>query len=711
MQICLELQCGSRTILLFSFATLKSDGDNSPQSTTHYSLPLISICTEDLLLMISRCHFNRTDSLPLVAWILCLSVALIRSVSRTSNFVCLVWFCLLNTILLVPVSAQERAAYIREHYQKAEYKIPMRDGVLLHTTVYRPRDENTDYPILMNRTPYSCRPYGEEMARSIGPSAYLEREGFIFVKQDVRGRWNSEGTYDNMRPHVPLVNEISESSDTYDTIEWLLVNVPGNNGKVGISGISYPGFYAAAALPEHHPALVASSPQAPIADFYFDDFHHQGAFIQMYWTAVGTFGYQHQGPTTENWIPPLSPRPTGNAYDFYLKLGSLKNSNQYYAEGNFFWQQLTQHPNYDEFWQQRSILPHLANQENPIRTNVMTVGGWFDAEDLYGPLNIYQAIEKNHPDAFNVLVMGPWSHGQWASSAPNTLVGNLDFGTGISDYYQREVELPFFQHFLKGQGSGPAFEALVYDTGRGEWKTFDQWPPQAATPEKLYLGTQQYLGFTPSESSEDYSEFTSDPAAPVPYRKKSDLVIRFTPRPYMTDDQRFATEHPDVLVFQTDILEQDVTLVGPLFANLNVSTTESDSDWIVKLIDVYPDDTPNQPTTPAGIELAGYQQMVRSEVFRGRFRNSYSQPEPFVPNQVALVRVPLQDVFHTFRKGHRIMIHVQSSWFPLVDRNPQKYVPNIFEAEETDFVKASHRVYHNEQQSSWIEVQRLETPQ
>jgi len=600
----------------------------------------------------------------------------------------------------------DRSAYIQQHYEKVEYRVPMRDGIRLHTTVYRPKDRSRSYPLLMNRTPYSCRPYGAELARSIGPSAYLERAGYIFVKQDVRGRWNSEGSYDNMRPHVPHEEGISESSDTYDTIEWLLANLEGHNGKVGISGISYPGFYSAAALPEHHPALVASSPQAPIADFFFDDFHHQGAYILMYWTATGTFGYQHNGPTTENWVPALSPTPTGNAYDFYMSLGPLKNSRKYFGEDCFFWKQLSSHPNYDEFWQRRSILPPLARNEQPIRTNVMTVGGWFDAEDLYGPLNIYQTLEQNHPDMFNCLVMGPWSHGQWASAAPNTQVGNLDFGTGISDYYQRQVELPFFEHFLKGVAEKPDFEALVYDTGRGAWQTFSHWPPQESESFGMHLSDQNHLSFTP-QSVAGFQQFDSDPAKPVPYRQMSDLTIRFTPRPYMTDDQRFATEHPDVLVYQTEVLDEDVTLVGPLSAHLQVSTTQSDADWIVKLIDVYPADTPNQATTPAGIQLGGYQQMVRSEVFRGRFRNSFSAPEPFVPHEVTPVRVPLQDVFHTFKKGHRIMIHVQSSWFPLVDRNPQKFVENIFEADEDDFVRATHRVYHGGEAGSWIEVRRM----
>lgn len=604
----------------------------------------------------------------------------------------------------------DRAGYIRANYTKAEYRIAMRDGVELHTTVFVPKDASRQYPIVINRTPYSCRPYGAEMHRSIGPSSYMEREGFIFVKQDVRGRWNSADQFDNMRPHVPHQQGISESSDTYDTIEWLLANVPGNNGRVGITGISYPGFYAAAALPEHHPALVASSPQAPIADFFFDDFHHQGAYTLMYWTATPTFGYQHSGPTTTNWTKPIEPRPQGNAYDFFLKLGPLKNSKNYFGEDCFFWNQIVSHPNYDEFWQQRSILPHLSKPEVPIRSNVMTVGGWFDAEDLYGPLQIYRRIEQHHPETFNILVMGPWSHGQWASSLNNTQIGYIDFGPGISDFYQKEVELPYFNYFLKQQGTPPDFEALVYDTGAAKWHKFDQWPPQAAKPTELNFGSQRSLTFSPITVENSYSEFDSDPANPVPYRRMQDVRIQFTPRQYMTDDQRFAAERPDVLVFESDVLDQPVTVIGPITACLHVSTTQTDADWVVKLIDVYPEDTPNQANTPEGIQLGGYQQMVRSEVFRSRFRNSYSQPEPLVPGQVTEIQVPLQDVFHTFRPGHKIMIQVQSSWFPLIDRNPQKYVSNIFEADEEDFVKATHRLYHDASHPSHLELMTLSVP-
>ncbi len=610
-----------------------------------------------------------------------------------------------STIQAQPI---DRGGYIKANYTKLETRIKMRDGAELHTTVFAPKDKSQQYPIIISRTPYSCRPYGEEMHRAIGPSAHLEREGFIFVKQDVRGRWNSSDKYDNMRPHVPHKEGISESSDTYDTIEWLIHNVPGNNGKVGITGISYPGFYSAAALPEHHPALVASSPQAPIADFFFDDFHHQGAYTLMYWTATPTFGYQHNGPTTNNWTKNIEPRPSGNAYDYFLKLGSLKNSSKYFGDDCFFWKELASHPNYDEFWQRRSILPHLGNVEVPIKTNIMTVGGWFDAEDLFGPLQIYRQIEKYHPNTFNVLVMGPWSHGQWSSTANNTQIGYIDFGPGISDYYQREVELPYFNYFLKEKGNPPDFEALVYDTGLGKWDKFSAWPPQAAKTGNLYLGGDRCLGLTPpTQTQKAYSEFVSDPANPVPYRKMEDNVIQFTPRQYMTDDQRFASARPDVLVFESEVLTKEVTLIGPLTAVLNVTTTQSDADWIVKLIDVYPDDTPNQATTPKGVSLAGYQQMLRSEVFRSRFRNSYSKPEPMVPGQVTEVRVPLQDVYHTFKKGHKIMVHVQSSWFPLIDRNPQKYVDNIFEANDEDFVKATHRVYHDPKNTSRIEMQML----
>jgi uncharacterized protein len=593
-------------------------------------------------------------------------------------------------------------------YEKREAKIAMRDGVKLHVSIYSPRDKSQPYPIMLNRTCYSCQPYGEQnYPNHIGPSKFMEAEGYIFVKCDVRGRWNSEGKFDNMRPHVPGDGAIDESSDTYDTIEWLLKNVPNNNGKVGISGISYPGFYSAAALPEHHPALVAASPQAPVSDFYFDDFHHQGAFLLSYFVATATFGYQHNGPTTTSWYK--SPKPSSeDAWTFYRSITPLNKAKEYYGEDNFFWQELVEHPNYDEFWQKRSILPHLKN----VKTNVMTVGGFFDAEDLYGPLHIYQELEKNNPGIHNTLVMGPWGHGDWARATPIQVVGNVPFGPNIAEAYQRDIEAPFFRHFLKGVGEKPNTEAHIFDTGHREWKSFESWPPKNASDSALYLSADRRLTTQPQPSREKpFDEFTSNPADPVPYRDRPDIRLQFTPRQYMTDNQKFASQRRDVLVFETDVLQEPLTIVGDITAELFVSTSQSDADWVVKLIDVYPDDHPQLPGTPANITLAGYQQMVRSEVLRGRFRNSFERPEPFESNKVTQVNVPLQDVLHTFKPGHRVMVQLQSSWFPLIDLNPQKFVPNIFKATEEDFVPAVHRVYHDEKKLCRLKIRLLPSVQ
>ncbi len=578
----------------------------------------------------------------------------------------------------------------------------MRDGKRLHTTIYAPRDQSQKYPIMVKRTPYSNQPYGaERYPGRIGPSKYLEDSGFIFVLQDVRGRWMSEGQYDNMRPHVAGDANIDESSDTYDTIEWLLKNIKNHNGRVGMWGISYPGFYTAAALPEHHPALIAASPQAPISDFYFDDFHHQGAYLLSYFLATATFGYQHHGPTGSLWYRSVRPNRSVDAWDFYLNMVPVADAAGYYGNDNFFWQQLVEHPNYDKFWQQRSILPHLKN----IKTNVMTVGGWFDAEDLYGPLNIYQNIERENPDTFNTLVMGPWSHGDWASrNAPQATVGNVAFGKNLSDFYQREIEAPFFLHFLKDQGARPKFEAMVYDTGSKQWQAFPAWPPKNAKKTKLHLRDDHSISKESPTTDHTKLEFISDPKNPVPYRARKDIKFSFTPRPYMTDDQRFASSRPDVMVFQTPPLSEPITFTGDILANLNVSTSGTDADWIVKLIDVYPDDYGQRNISPTGANLSGYQQMVRSEVMRGRFRENHSHPIPFQPGEVTTVKVPLQDVYHTFRPGHRIMVHVQSTWFPLIDRNPQTFVDNIFKARLEDYQAATHSLHLGNETGCWLEA-------
>jgi putative CocE/NonD family hydrolase len=606
--------------------------------------------------------------------------------------------------LALPARGQAAPDFAARNYTKLMVRIPMRDGVRLHTTIYAPRDLSQPYPFLMTRTPYSTQPYDpDRFDRRLGPSEDLVQEKYIFVHQDVRGRWMSAGKYDNMRPHVPHGQGISESSDTYDTIEWLLNNVSNHNGKVGLWGISYPGFYTAAALPEHHPALVAASPQAPIADFFFDDFHHHGAFFQSYFIAVATFGYQHSGPTSQQWYRSIQP-PNPDAWSFHTNLGPMSQAGRFYGPDNFFWKQLVEHPNYDQFWQARSILPHLKN----VKTAVLTVGGLFDAEDLYGPFNIYRELEQHNPDIYNVLVMGPWSHGDWASvRGEQQVVGKVAFGPNQSRYYQREIEAPFFRHFLKGEGTPPAFEALVFDTGLLRWRTFSSWPPSAAEDTRFFFRDGQGLSEEgPQADDGPYSEFISDPANPVPYRKREDIRLQFTPRQYMSDDQRFAGQRSDVLIFQTEPLAEDLTLTGEVIAHLAVSTSEGDADWVVKLIDVLPDDHPFIPGSEPGLNFGGFQMMVRSEVMRGRFRNSYQDPQPFAANRVETVRFPLQGVCHTFKAGHRMMIQVQSTWFPLVDRNPQKYVDNIFKAKAQDFKTATHRVYHGVD-ASWIEVKNL----
>ena len=599
-------------------------------------------------------------------------------------------------------SEAELAAFIRNNYDKAEYQIPMRDGARLFTSVYSPKDTSRTYPFLMRRTPYSVAPYGEDaFPGTIGPSDVLARDLYIFVYQDVRGCFMSEGTFVNMTPHISSKTgdqDIDESTDTYDTIEWLISNVDNNNGRVGLWGISYPGFYAASSMIDAHPALAASSPQAPIADWWYDDFHHHGAtFLPHAFSFLYVFGQPRPELTTEFGQRFVFPTPDG--YQFFLDLGSLANVDERYFNGGVaFWTDgMVAHPNYDEFWQSRNILPHLKN----VAPAVMTVGGWFDAEDLYGPLNIYRSIEEKNPGAFNILVMGPWVHGGWARTAGEA-IGNVRFGAQTSIFYRKNIEAPFFNYYLKDEGQPDLPEAYVFETGANEWRTFNDWPPQQTESGSLYLTEEGRLSLDPPGNRGDaYDEYVSDPANPVPFT--GDIATGMT-REYMTDDQRFASRRPDVLVYQTEVLEEDITLVGPLLADLWVSTSGSGSDWIVKLIDVFPPDASDHGDLPRGMHMGDYHMMVRSESIRGRFRNDPANPEPFIPHRPTRIELPLQDVLHTFKRGHRIMIHVQSTWFPLVDRNPQTYVDNIFLAEEDDFIKATQRVYRSSRYSSQVRV-------
>ncbi len=605
----------------------------------------------------------------------------------------------------------EVAAYIRAHYTKFEHRIPMRDGARLFTAVYLPNDTSTTYPILMTRTPYSCAPYGaDRYPGSLGPIREFVEEGYIFVCQDVRGRFMSEGDFVNMRPHIARkssADDVDESSDTYDTIEWLLEHVPNNNGRVGLWGNSYPGFYSSAGMIDSHPALAAVSPNAPIADWFWDDMHHHGALIlPLTFNFFSVFGVARPEPTDE-W-PERFDHGTPDGYRFFLDIGPLENVNERYFNGDIaFWNAITEHPNYDEFWQARNILPHLKG----IGSAVMTVGGLFDAEDLYGPLKTYRAVEKNNPGIFNVLVMGPWRHGGWLRTGGDTL-GGADFGFKTSEIFRDKALLPFFNHFLKDGAAPNLPEAWVFETGANRWRAFEAWPPPDLRRESLYLYDGGGLGFEPPQTEgEAFDEFVSDPAKPVPYT--TEITTAWWAE-YMTEDQRFAARRPDVLVYRSQALEEDLTVAGPMMARLWVSTTGADADWVVKVIDEFPARLPGfEPDLdePDGDEpdLGHTQRLVRGEVFRGRFRSGYEKPEPFVPGEVTEVAFELQDVLHTFKRGHRIMIQIQSTWFPLVDRNPQSWVANIFEAEEDDFIKATHRVHRSSAHPTALEVGVLVT--
>lgn len=613
-----------------------------------------------------------------------------------------IFLVFLMVFITTPIFAQQDSLTSKD-YSKSQYDIEMRDGTKLHTVVYTPKNNSEEYPILIKRTPYSCRPYEEgRIPEQIISNPYMQSEGFIIVCQDVRGRWMSEGQYTTMTPNKSG-NQIDESSDTYDTVEWLINNIPNNNGKVGQWGISYPGFYTTAGLPDAHPAMAASSPQAPISDFFFDDFHHHGAYFISYWFVTPLFGIQHDGPTDTSWYD-FPETGTQDGYYFYSNLEPLTNTDKYFSEDNFFWQELVNHPNYDEFWQSRNILPHLKDIDHPV----MTVGGWFDAEDLYGPLNTYRSIEEKNPNITNTIVMGPWSHGQWASTNPHQMVGDIYFGENISQFYKKEIEYPFFMKHLKGADMGTLPEAYMFDTGLKKWNTFEDWPPKSVQNQSWFIHENGRLNEQkPKKTEKEFTEYESDLDNPVPYKEESDLV--FIPQDYMSDDQRFAARRPDVVTFETEVLKEDVTLAGDILTNLYVSTSGTASDWIVKVIDVYPPDTPESDHTPEHVELDNYHQMVRSEVIRGRFRDSYENPKPFEPNEVTHVDLPLQDIYHTFKQGHKIHIQIQSTWFPLVDLNPQKYVPNIFKAQEDDFTNTTQRVYHTPEYPTSIEVKVLNT--
>jgi putative CocE/NonD family hydrolase len=598
---------------------------------------------------------------------------------------------------------KELATWIKANYTKYEYRIAMRDGVHLFTAVYMPKDGSSSltYPILMQRTPYGIAPYGvDNYLKALGPSEQMARAKYIFAYQDVRGRYLSEGQFVNMRPHNPAKNspaDVDESSDTYDTIEWLVHNIPNNNGRVGMWGISYPGFYVAGGMIDAHPALKAVSPQAPIADWFIgDDFHHHGAlYLPHFFNFVVTYGQPRPEPTTKG--PPNFEHGTKDGYDFFKGIEPLPLANQKYLDVNVpLWNEVIQHPNYDAFWQARNLRPHIKN----IKPAVLTVGGWFDAENLFGALHVYEAAQKNNPAAPVRLVMGPWYHGGWRGSDGDHL-GPVSFNAKTSLFYRESIEAPFFDYYLKGRGEMNLPVAWVFETGTNAWRNYDAWPPKFVARKTLYFSANGKLLFEPpTEAGDVFDEYVSDPAKPVPFIDQTAIGMT---REYMTADQRLQGRRTDVLVYQTDPLEQDTTLAGPVAPSLDVSTTGSDSDWVVKLIDVYPADAPDPVPDSADVHMSGYEELIRGEPMRGRFRNSYEKPQPFQPGKVSKVEFEMPDVNHCFRRGHRIMIQVQSSWFPLVDINPQKFV-DIYTAKPGDFQKAVERVYRSRGAASHVDI-------
>jgi len=630
------------------------------------------------------------------------------------------------SILTTPLVAQNRPDApefdAKEHYTKYEYRIPMRDGVRLFTAVYVPKDSSRAYPFLIDRTPYSVGPYGVDQYRSqLGPSPEFDKAGYIFVFQDVRGRFMSEGQFVEMRPHVDNKKsnkDVDDASDLYDTIEWLLKNVANNNGNAGIWGISYPGFFTSASIIDSHPALKAASPQAPMTNLFMgDDAYHGGAFM-----LAANFGfYAFFKPQENPQLPPKAFVPfeydTNDGYDFFLNAGPIGNLSKLLQGKSALFDDQMRHDTFDDYWKARDLAPHMKN----IHCAVLTVGGWFDAEDLQGPFTTFRSIDKNNPGIFNALVVGPWVHGGWARYDGEHL-GRADFASNTGDFYRKNILFPFFEQYLKGTTGAKLPKAYVFETGTNVWRRYSAWPPKNAEPKALYLQANGGLSFeAPPGESSAFDEYVSDPAKPVPF---VNYTAQNVPQEYMVSDQRFAASRPDVLVYSTPVLQEDVTIAGPLSPKLFISTSGTDSDWDVKLIDVYPTDYPeskldaqkpedrNKPRADVGpptFAMGGYQQLVRGEPFRGKFRHSFEKPEPFTPGKVEEVNFTMQDVNHTFRRGHRIMVQIQSSWFPLTDRNPQTYV-NIPDAKPSDFVRAIERVYHNKADPSGIAVQVLANP-
>lgn len=603
------------------------------------------------------------------------------------------------------ISAQEvDENYIREHYTKSEVYIPMRDGTKLFTVIYAPKDQSQTFPILLHRTPYTVAPYGlDKYKSSLGNFNEMAKAGYIFAYQDVRGKWMSEGLFENIRPTklAKDKNGIDESTDTYDTIDWLVKNVKNTNKKVGMYGISYPGFYATASLVGSHPALKAVSPQAPVTDWFIgDDFRHGGAlFLFDAFRFMYSFDAPRPLPIDNSKGPKGFTLDSKDYYDFFLKHKSLGDLKSTYLDHTVkFWDDLAKHQILDTFWNKRTI----THQLKEVKPAVMVVGGTFDAEDVYGTFETYRKIEEQNKNNNSILVVGPWYHGGWVRSAGDSF-GDIRFGEKTSLYYQQHFELPFFDYYLKGKGDFKPAEANMYVTGSNEWKSFDQWPPKESKPMTYYFTQNNTLSTTKPQVDNAFIEYQTDPNKPVPFQEG---VITERTREYMIADQRFVANRPDVVVFETEPLEEDMTLTGPITANLQIAMTGTDADFVAKVIDVYPDTSSATSPVDDNVILKGYQMLVRGEVLRGRFRNSFTQPEPFIPNQITPVSIVLPDVAHTFKKGHRLMVQIQHTWFPLVEQNPSQFI-DVFEAKSSDFIKNTHRIYLDKDHPSALVIQVL----
>jgi hypothetical protein len=604
--------------------------------------------------------------------------------------------------------------FVRSHYTKYEYRIPMRDGVRLFTAVYVPKasafpDDPGPYPILMQRTPYSVAPYGEDKyPPHLGPSDEFEKSGYIFVYQDVRGRWMSEGAFVEMRPHIDVkksVKDVDDSSDASDTIDFLLKNVPNNNGKAGIWGISYPGFYTSASIIDGNPAIVAASPQAPMTDLFLgDDTYHGGAFmLSANFGFYAPFFYPQNNPESKE--PPVAfDFGTPDSYEFYLKAGNVANLETDYLKGtNYLFDDQFKHDTYDEYWQSRDLSRHMKN----VKCAVLVVGGWFDAEDLEGPHSTFNAISKFNPRTPITLVEGPWVHGGWARGDGDGL-GDVKFNAKTGDYFRAHIQFPFFEHYLKGKGETLP-RAIVFETGTNVWRRSDAWPPKAAAAKTLYFHADGKLSFDAPTEIKSADEYVSDPNHPVPFVGYTTDTV---PQRYMVDDQRYARYRPDVVTYESDPLTEDVTIAGPISPRLKVASTGTDSDFDVKLIDVYPEDTEGggeeskRVTDAPPVLMGGYEQLLRGEPFRAKFRNSWEKPEPLTPGKETEIDFTMPDLYHTFRRGHRIMVQVESSWFPLTDRNPQTFT-DIPYAKPEDFKQATETIFHQKNAASGVEVMVL----